>query len=97
LRYKVILSSTAHAEAERYAEFIRERSNDDEASNNWWNGLLDAIFSPNAYPAAILKFPIRSNQAGCSANSSTHRTASSSKSIHNTSGSCASTTAPKSP
>ena len=50
MKYEVVLTKTAFAEAEDYAEFIRSRSHDSVASDNWWNGLMDAIFSLESLP-----------------------------------------------
>jgi hypothetical protein len=60
MRYRVIVARGALAEAEAYAEFIRKRSNDDVASDLWWNGLLDAIFSLEQLPT---RCPLIAEQA----------------------------------
>jgi toxin ParE1/3/4 len=57
LRYKVILTKTALSEAEGYAEFIRRKSNDNIASDHWWNGLLDSLFTLEELPARCPSIP----------------------------------------
>jgi hypothetical protein len=44
------MTKAALAEAEYYAEFIRSRSHDSVASDNWWNGLLTALLSLESLP-----------------------------------------------
>jgi plasmid stabilization system protein ParE len=56
---EVEITDTARAEAERYAEFIAERSNDGSSSDQWWNGLLDAIFTLEVLPARCPVIPER--------------------------------------
>jgi hypothetical protein len=47
-------------EAEDYAQFILRRSHDEIASNNWWNGLLDAVLSLESFPARCPHIPEQS-------------------------------------
>jgi len=58
--HEVIIGRTAYAEAEAYAQFILDQSNDELASNKWWNGLLDAIFSLESMPGRCPVIPERS-------------------------------------
>jgi plasmid stabilization system protein ParE len=57
----VNVTDTAREEAERYAGFIQRRSNDDVASHQWWNGLLDAILSLESLPARCPRIPEQDN------------------------------------
>jgi len=49
--FQVNITETARIEAEKYAQFILDNSNDSIASNQWWDGLLDAILSLETLPA----------------------------------------------
>jgi plasmid stabilization system protein ParE len=50
-KYLVTITDTARIEAERYTDFILANSNDSAASDQWWDGLLDAILSLETFPA----------------------------------------------
>ncbi len=60
-RYRINITDTAREEAETYAAFILEKSNDSVASDRWWNGLLDAILSLESLPASCTRIPEQPN------------------------------------
>ena len=57
LAYKVKIAGPALAEANDYVRLIQEQSNDGLPAQNWWNGLLDAIFSLETFPARCSRIP----------------------------------------
>lgn len=60
-KYVVNITDMAREEAEKYADFILEKSNDSVASDRWWNGLLDAIFSLETLPSRCPRIPEQHN------------------------------------
>jgi hypothetical protein len=61
LQYEVTFTEPASKDADDYVLLIRERSNDAVASDNWWNGLLDAIFSLESLPGRCPLIPEQEN------------------------------------
>jgi len=57
LTYIVKLTKKALAEAEAYAQYILDQSNDNMASNKWWDGFLDPMFSLEALPGRCPLLP----------------------------------------
>ena len=57
MAFSVSVTAAALKDAEEYVVFIREQSNDGEAAEKWWNGLLLAIQSLETLPARCPHVP----------------------------------------